>query len=137
MDIHLPILIFGGILFGLASFALLYLTGRSFGVSGFVEACLYPLSSDAGWKALFLLGLLTGGVLLRFIYPLGVDVHSNLPLWAVFLSGTMVGVGTRMGKGCTSGHGLSGFGRLEGKSIVATCIFMLVAMVTATLLGGR
>jgi hypothetical protein len=127
--------VFGGVLFGSTAFFMIYTTDKVFGVSGFVESCLYPVSIDASWKGLFLIGMITGAIILKFIHPIALDIHLDRSLPYVFLGGCLVGFGTRLGCGCTSGHGLSGVGRLRPRSIVATLIFIGVGIATATILG--
>src|SRR5215218_332477 len=116
----------GGLLIGLAA-ALLLLNGRLSGISGIVGGLLAPKSSDAGWRVVFVAGLLLGA----FIYVLAtgeamlVRMQASLPVLVV--AGLLVGFGTRLGSGCTSGHGVCGIARLSRRSIVATSEFFGVA----------
>ena len=123
----------GGLLIGLAAALLLLLNGRISGISGIVGGLLAPKSSDAGWRAAFVAGLLVGA----FAYVLAtggaipVRVQATLPVLVV--AGLLVGFGTRLGSGCTSGHGLCGIARLSRRSIVASVVFFGVAMLTVFL----
>lgn len=119
---------FGGALIGLAAAALLLATGKTAGVSGVIEGVLLRERGEAGWKLTFVLGLVTGGVLLSLFRP---SSFTTLPhpsiIWAI-AGGLLVGFGTRLSGGCTSGHGICGLGRLSKRSFVAVMVFMGVAI---------
>ena len=123
----------GGLLIGLAAALLLLLNGHLSGISGIVGGLLAPKSSDAGWRVVFVAGLLLGA----FIYVLAtgeamlVRMQASLPV--LVAAGLLVGFGTRLGSGCTSGHGVCGIARLSRRSIVATSVFFVVAMLTVFL----
>lgn len=123
----------GGLLIGLAAALLLLLNGRISGISGIVGGLLAPKSSDAGWRVVFVVGLLLGA----FIYMLAtggaipVTMQASVPV--LVAAGLLVGFGTRLGSGCTSGHGVCGIARLSKRSIVATSVFFGVAMLTVFL----
>jgi uncharacterized membrane protein YedE/YeeE len=123
----------GGLLIGLAAALLLLLNGRISGISGIVGGLLAPRGSDAGWRLAFVAGLLLGA--LGFALATGgaalVSVQASVPVLVV--AGLLVGFGTRLGSGCTSGHGLCGIARLSKRSIVATSVFFGVAMLTVFL----
>jgi len=123
----------GGLLIGLAVTLMMLLNGRIAGISSIVSGLLTPKSGDTGWRAAFVVGLLLGA--LAFILAVGgptqVDVLASPP--AILIGGLLVGFGTRMGSGCTSGHGLCGIARFSRRSIVATAVFFGVAMVTVFL----
>ena len=123
----------GGLLIGLAATLLLLLNGRMSGISGIVGGLLVPKSPDAGWRAAFVAGLLLGAFayLLAAGDALTVRVQASVPVLVV--AGLLVGFGTRMGSGCTSGHGICGIARLSGRSIAATAVFFGVAMLTVFL----
>ncbi len=120
----------GGLLIGLAAALLLLLNGRISGISGIVGGLLAPKGSDAGWRVVFVAGLLLGA----FTYTLAtggaipVSMQASMP--ALVVAGLLVGFGTRLGSGCTSGHGLCGIARLSRRSIVASAVFFGVAMLT-------
>lgn len=127
-------LVGGGLLLALAA------AGRVVGVSGVLGGVLRPERGDRDWRLAFLAGLVGGGAILRALMPdaLTFDVARSLPTLAV--AGLLVGFGTRLGNGCTSGHGVCGLGRLAPRSLVATGLF--VAMGAAVVyavehLGGR
>lgn len=120
----------GGMLLGVSASVLLVLNGRIAGISGIVSGLLTPKKGEVSWRLLFVIGMLASGLLaptLGFTLPETLPVSSFL--W-VGLAGLLVGIGTKIGNGCTSGHGICGMGRLSKRSIVATCIFMGVAIAT-------
>lgn len=122
----------GGIFIGLSVTLLLWLNGRIGGISGITHVALFagPNAREGGWRWLFLLGLVGGAAIYNWLVaPVPLTVNGLSP-WAVIIGGFFVGFGTRLGNGCTSGHGVCGIGRLSPRSLVATLIFMLVAMVT-------
>jgi hypothetical protein len=132
--------LFGGALIGLAAAALMLLTGRLAGVSGICGGVLSFTSPDRGWRLAFVAGLIAAPLIAAlFGAPLPRPAMSgNLVLVAA--AGLLVGVGSRMGSGCTSGHGVCGFARFSARSIAATIIFMGTAVVTVAIvrhgLGG-
>jgi uncharacterized membrane protein YedE/YeeE len=121
-------------LIGLAAAALLLATGKTAGVSGVLEGVLLRERGEAGWKLTFLLGLFAGGLLLSIFRPSSFTTlpHPSL-VWAI-AGGLLVGFGTRLSGGCTSGHGVCGLGRLSKRSFVAVIVFMGVAMLVRTAL---
>ncbi|MCW8332613.1 YeeE/YedE family protein [Vibrio paucivorans] len=122
--------LFGGILLGISAVLLLIVNGKVAGISGVINGLLAPKSGDYAWRLLFVLGMVSGGVL--SVMMLGIEAPStqSSSLLVLSLAGLLVGFGTRMGNGCTSGHGICGIGRLSKRSIVATCVFMAVAALT-------
>jgi uncharacterized membrane protein YedE/YeeE len=125
VDVLAPLL--GGTMIGLATAVLLVGEGRVCGVSGILGELVERADGPQAWRVAFLAGLVTGGALLQQVLPasLGLPVTTG-PL--AVLAGVLVGFGTRMSGGCTSGHGVCGNARLSPRSIVATLTFMLVAM---------
>ena len=123
----------GGLLIGLSAVLLILLNGRIAGISGIVGGLLAKKGSEVGWRAVFIAGLLLGA----FIYMLAtggampVIMQASLPI--IVVAGLLVGFGTRLGSGCTSGHGVCGIARLSRRSIVATSVFMGVAILTVFL----
>lgn len=117
----------GGILIGLASLLLLFALGRIAGVSGIAAGLLPPRRGDIGWRLAFVLGLPMGAALWALPQG-GLAVASHAPAWQLMLAGLLVGVGTRIGSGCTSGHGVCGLGRLSPRSLAAVLTFMATAM---------
>lgn len=128
----------GGLLIGVSSVLMLALHGRIAGISGIVGGIFDPAKADRSWRIAFLLGLLGGGALMFGLMPTTFGTSpASLPVLA--LAGLLVGVGTRLGNGCTSGHGVCGMSRLSSRSFTATATFMLVAGVTVFLtrhIGG-
>ena len=124
----------GGLLIGLAV-ALMLLNGRIAGISGIVGGLVNPKAGDTGWRAAFVLGLPLGALAYILVAggPTPVDVLASPP--AILIGGLLVGFGTRMSSGCTSGHGLCGLARFSRRSMVATAVFFGVAMVTVFLTG--
>ncbi|MBX2797817.1 MAG: YeeE/YedE family protein [Myxococcales bacterium] len=123
----------GGLLIGLSASALLLLRGRVMGVSGILGGVLPPVASDWGWRAAFLLGMGCGGGILLTVQPQVVVSPSDRTLLAVAVAGVLVGVGTRLGNGCTSGHGVCGLTRFSTRSLAAVLTFMLTGGIAATL----
>lgn len=123
----------GGSSIGLAAVLLLAINGRIAGVSGIVGGLLVPTAKgDRAWRAAFLFGLIAGAALygaLRGSLPLRLEVHGPV----LVLAGLLVGIGTRLGSGCTSGHGICGLARRSPRSLLATLSFMATAMLTVYL----
>ena len=128
----------GGVLLGFSAIWLLLTLGRIAGISGIAWGSL--AGPDRGWRWLFLLGLLLGGLLTHTVIGQPLPDESTAPTWLIAISGLLVGIGTRMGGGCTSGHGVCGLGRRSPRSVTATLTFMTLGIVTVfvmqTLLGG-
>ncbi|HLK87682.1 MAG TPA: YeeE/YedE thiosulfate transporter family protein [Candidatus Binataceae bacterium] len=115
----------GGVLIGLSAAAMLLLNGKIAGISGILAGVLRPVKADTLWRACFLAGLLTGGLMLRAYLPQAFDFGTIRSPGALTVAGLLVGFGTRLGNGCTSGHGICGTARLSGRSIAATATFMV------------
>lgn len=120
----------GGILVGLSAAVLLLLNGRIAGVSGIVGGLLDVARNDIGWRVAFILGLITGGLLLRLFAADLFEIAIDRSMIEFIFAGFLVGFGARLGSGCTSGHGVCGIGRLSTRSLVATIVFMAVAALT-------
>ncbi|PNH83365.1 YeeE/YedE family protein [Vibrio diazotrophicus] len=120
----------GGILLGISATLMLLMNGKVAGISGILTGLMTPKTKDFAWRLLFALGMISGGVLAALM--LGGEAPAQFETSSAMLAiaGLLVGVGTRLGNGCTSGHGICGIGRLSKRSIVATCVFMAVAAVT-------
>jgi len=119
----------GGILIGLATALLLLANGRVAGVSGILGGLLRPARGDVAWRIAFVLGLFVAPIVwlaMRAMPPAQID-HSPALL---AVGGLLVGVGTRFGSGCTSGHGVCGIARLSPRSLLATACFMAAGFVT-------
>ena len=130
----------GGLLIGLAAAVLLLGNARVAGISGILGQALLPSEGEArDWRLAFLLGLPLGAAAVSLVAgPLEVNIQATTPV--LIAAGLLVGFGTRLGSGCTSGHGVCGMSRGSGRSITATLTFMAVAGVTVFvvrhILGG-
>ena len=127
----------GGLLIGVASLFLFLSIGRIAGVSGILWRSLSGKSgqeSERLWSIVFVVGVCFGGWFLHVIADIPVPELVTENRWQIALSGLLVGFGTRLGNGCTSGHGVCGIGRLSLRSVVATSVFMLTAVLTVILM---
>ncbi|HLX37592.1 MAG TPA: YeeE/YedE family protein [Candidatus Binataceae bacterium] len=125
----------GGILIGLSSAALMLLEGRIAGIAGICAGALIPRKDETSWRVSFIAGLLAGGILLRVLLPSAFDFGIIRPYGVLMLAGLLVGFGTRLGNGCTSGHGVCGIGRLSPRSMIATMTFIASGMLTVYLVN--
>jgi uncharacterized membrane protein YedE/YeeE len=124
----------GGALIGLSASALLVLNGRVAGVSSIVGGILQPQRGEVAWRVAFVAGLLAGGLLLAWRLPEAVAPRQTgaHPVLLV-VAGLLVGFGTQLGSGCTSGHGVCGVSRLSARSIAAVATFMMTGALAAFL----
>jgi uncharacterized membrane protein YedE/YeeE len=123
----------GGALIGLAAALLMLTTGRLAGISGIFGGCLNLGAGDRGWRLAFIAGLILAP-LIAALADFAVPKPDMPASWLVIVAaGLLVGFGTKLGSGCTSGHGVCGIARLSPRSIVATCTFMGVAIVVVAL----
>ena len=123
-----PISLVGGLMLGVATAILLLGIGRIAGISGIVSSVLKPKNIEM-WQVLFIAGLIISPLLYRLVKPLPVlDISTSIPL--LIAAGLLVGFGTRLGSGCTSGHGICGNARLSPRSMAATVTFMLFGILT-------
>jgi uncharacterized membrane protein YedE/YeeE len=120
----------GGILIGFASLIATVLSGKVPGISGVFGRLLVPATPDKFWRLVFLLGLIGGAALSFSLWDSAALFRPLRPLWVMAVAGLLVGFGTPLGGGCTSGHGVCGVGMGAKDSIAATFIFVAVAMVT-------
>jgi uncharacterized membrane protein YedE/YeeE len=129
----LPALL-GGLIIGVAASLLLWGAGHAAGVSGIAGGLLTARGAEWRWRAEFIGGLIAGGLLLRWLAPerLGVPAGGMVGL---ALAGLLVGFGSRLSGGCTSGHGICGLGRLSGRSLVAVVVFMFTGALVVALRG--
>jgi uncharacterized protein len=127
----------GGSLIGLAASLLFLLNGRIAGISGIFNGVLQPKAGDTAWRAWFLGGLVLGSALYVYIVPLPFALRDGYPLALLATAGFLVGVGTRMGSGCTSGHGVCGIARLSVRSLAATLTFLVTGIVTVWLITSQ
>lgn len=119
----------GGLLIGVAAALFLLLNGRIAGISGILGGLFKPVAGDIAWRIAFLLGLVSSPILYSLVAPLPeIQVNASFPVLVV--AGVLVGVGTRYGSGCTSGHGVCGLSRFSPRSLAATAAFMLAGFLT-------
>ena len=123
----------GGVIIGLAASLLLLVVGRIAGISGILGGLLRVRGSDAGWRLAFIGGLISA----PWVYALAASpqplrIDAQLP--ALLVAGFLVGIGTRYGSGCTSGHGVCGVSRLSPRSMAATAVFMAAGFLTVFVL---
>jgi uncharacterized protein len=122
----------GGILIGLAAAWLILEDGRILGASGLLGGLIPPRSGDWRWRALALLGLIVSPLVARFLFvPAAPVIEANAA--TLIVGGLLVGFGTRLANGCTSGHGVCGLARLSPRSLVATATFMVAGFLTVFL----
>ena len=123
----------GGMLIGVAAVLLLALNGRIAGISGILSGAITTRDRfERSWRLLFLVGLIMAPAFYRlFVGPLTVRIQAGLPI--LMAAGLLVGFGTRLGSGCTSGHGVCGIARLSPRSILATITFIVCGMLTVYL----
>ena len=127
----------GGVLIGLASSLILLSLGKITGISGILSSAVFhPTKRENSWKIVFICGLIIGGLVMRRFYPelFGYSISTNFPL--IVIAGLLVGFGTRLGGGCTSGHGVCGLPRLSKRSFIATCTFIITGIVTVLVRGA-
>ena len=122
----------GGILVGLAAAWLILEEGRILGAAGLLGGLIPPRSGDWQWRALALLGLIVSPLVARFLFaPAAPEIEANAA--TLIVGGLLVGFGTRLGNGCTSGHGVCGLARLSPRSLTATATFMAAGFLTVFL----
>lgn len=120
----------GGILIGLAATGLMALNGRIAGISGIVGSAMSARAEEFGWRLAFVLGLFLGPWLVLAVSGWLPPIVLDAPLAVIVVGGLLVGFGSRLGSGCTSGHGVCGLARLSPRSLVATLVFTLAGMAT-------
>lgn len=119
----------GGVLIGLAIAMFLLLNGRIAGISGILGGLLRPIKGDVGWRVAFVTGLIFSPIAFSVTAPLP-TIQIDAGAASLIIAGLLVGIGTRYGSGCTSGHGVCGLSRLSPRSMAATALFMLAGFVT-------
>ena len=124
----------GGIIIGLAVIIFFVGNGRLAGISGIVNAALVSKQNRTD-NFLLIVGLVLGPIFYTFFTKIDIPflITSSLPI--IIIAGFLVGIGTKIGRGCTSGHGICGISLLSTRSIIATIIFMITAIITAKLIG--
>jgi hypothetical protein len=129
IDTFLPALL-GGALIGISATLLLWLNGRLAGISGILWRLFFANPGGTLWRVLFLVGVVGGAAAYYAMYDDAPVARATFPAWLLVVAGFLVGYGTSLGNGCTSGHGVCGLGRLSLRSLVATVVFLLTAIVT-------
>jgi len=122
----------GGMLIGVAASMLILFNGRIAGISGILGGLLTAKGNDTNWRLAFLSGLIVAPLIYGAVHALPA-VTINASNTTIVIAGLLVGIGTRYGSGCTSGHGVCGIARLSPRSIAATCAFILAGVVTVFL----
>ncbi|HGL8945890.1 TPA: YeeE/YedE family protein [Legionella pneumophila] len=124
----------GGLLIGLSAVLFLWLDGRIAGISGMIHGLCPPEKPFTVWRIAFLFGLAAAG-LFYFVSPVvQFPSRTHYPVLLLLIGGFLVGFGTRMGQGCTSGHGVCGLARFSKRSFIATLLFILSAVITVYLI---
>lgn len=119
----------GGLIIGAAAVIFMLMNGRIAGISGIIGGLLQPVKHDVLWRVAFIVGMLMAPLTFSLFAPLPViQIDTDYPL--LLLAGVLVGIGTRYGSGCTSGHGICGISRLSPRSIIATVSFMTSGILT-------
>lgn len=126
--------LFGGVLIGLASSLLLLINGRTFGISGICASAIFERGPDKGWRMSAILGLIVGGLLMIVLRPDFFPVYHKEISLTLTAAGLLVGFGTQLGSGCTSGHGVCGISKFSARSIIATASFMASGILTVYIL---
>jgi uncharacterized membrane protein YedE/YeeE len=122
----------GGVLIGLSAVLLMLFTGRIAGISGIFGGLINPRTSDRAWRVAFIVGLIAAPVTAVAGYPVPMPQMPGSYI-TIIVGGLLVGFGTRLGTGCTSGHGICGIARLSPRSIAATSVFTVAAIVVVAL----
>lgn len=123
----------GGVLIGLSASLLLFFNGRIAGISGILYACLGRPSKENLWRYFFIAGLVLGGLFMFFQHPNLFQNNSDRSIATISIAGFLVGLGTFLAGGCTSGHGVCGVSRLSPRSLVATITFMTLGFISVAL----
>jgi uncharacterized membrane protein YedE/YeeE len=130
----------GGLIIGIAATIMLLFNGRVTGISGIINGALYLPKGDTVWRLCFIGGLLVGGIISNHIAPEAFTFEVDRSFFQIIAAGFIVGFGTIMGSGCTSGHGVCGISRLSMRSIIATLSFIISGVITVYifnhLIGG-
>lgn len=125
--------VLGGMIIGLAATMMLLFTGRVTGISGILGGILNPTTRDKDWRIYFITGLILGGAFIRLIKPEFFTVISAAGTVDYIIAGFLVGFGTLLGNGCTSGHGVCGISRFSPRSIIATITFIAAGVLSVVM----
>ena len=131
----------GGALIGISASIILLFQGKVAGISGILGGLFRWPVSEIQYRSLFLGGLLLGGIIVALLFPHAYDIQLERSTSSIVVAGLMVGFGTQLGSGCTSGHGVCGLSRLSTRSLVSVCTFMAIGFLTSSsiafFLGGQ
>ena len=125
----------GGIAIALSSTILLGGIGRILGVSGILGSFFKLDLQENSWRFVWLIGLFSGGLLMKFFYPQFFNYEFEMSPLRVIIAGLLVGFGTRLGSGCTSGHGVCGLSRFSKRSFISVAVFMSVGILTVLVMN--
>lgn len=126
----------GGIIIGLAATLLLLFKGRIFGITGILAGLFEKTGRDTVWRLAIILGLISGSYMVSLFAPEFFDYEVKTSSMQMIVAGFLVGFGTRLGSGCTSGHGVCGLPRLSVRSLCATATFMIFGIITVYFVGA-
>lgn len=118
----------GGVLIGVSVSLMLLWNGRVTGISGIINGALSPVKGDTLWRVLFIVGLFLGGLVMGQLNSKVFENTMPTEVWITVTAGLLVGFGTILGSGCTSGHGVCGISRMSPRSLVATIVFMVAGI---------
>lgn len=124
----------GGVMIGLSAVLLFWFNGRIAGISGIIHGLYPPKQKDFLWRILFLMGLIIASSSYYFIPQIHFSPRPHYPICLLLLAGFLVGIGTKLCGGCTSGHGVCGLARMSPRSLVATLVFFLFGIITVYLI---
>lgn len=124
----------GGVIIGLAASLLLLLNGKIFGVTGILAQAIWGKGSERHWRIASIIGLILGSAIVSSFAPQFFEYDFDIPTWLMALAGLFVGFGTRLGSGCTSGHGICGLPRFSPRSLAAVMVFMITGSLTTYIL---
>ncbi len=125
--------LFGGVIIGISVSLMLLWNGRVTGISGIINGALSPVKGDTQWRILFIVGLFLGGLTLKVLNPSVFSGALPTEAWTTVVAGLLVGFGTILGSGCTSGHGVCGISRMSPRSLVATIAFIIAGIAAVVL----
>ncbi len=131
----IPALI-GGAILGISASLLMWTNGRVAGISGIVGGLFTRLGLDSAWRLAFAMGLLSGGLLMFWAQPGSVTYDIDRSIVQIAVAGLLVGFGTRLGNGCTSGHGVCGLSRMSPRSLASVLTFMTAGVATVAVMNG-
>jgi hypothetical protein len=129
MELNWIVPLAGGMLIGLSATLLLLCNGRIAGISGMINGAI-TFKAEQAWRWIFLAGMLLGGAIYEYLWAQQPTPTSTFSPWLMLIGGFLVGFGTRLGNGCTSGHGVCGLGRLSFRSLIAVITFLSTAIIT-------